>query len=199
MANSDRHLSDGKLVGIVFAAAVGFGIYSKTQSAALSAIAVSVAFIPTVVGSVLPDTDVKSSIPFRKAVKILSVAFVVYIIYITYSNWVLYLSLLRRWIGSLIPSSVPLSVIALILVCGVAYLVVDSIPTLIDKITGKHRGRTHNPVILLILFAAFAWVLWVKLPSLEVAGHQLRLLISTILPTALYLGTLTHIGRDKVS
>ena len=91
-----------------------------------------------------------------------------------------------------------MQVAALIPLGGLLLLTRLVTPRLIQTITGSHRTRTHNPLLLAIAAAVVAGLLWVTLPPLK-SIPLTRPHVAVGLPTAIYAGTLVHIGRDKIS
>lgn len=199
MPGSDRHIRDGVIVGGILTIVAAYFIYQQYRSIRLAAIGAGAAFFLIVIGSVLPDTDVKSSKPYRGVVKAGTAMAAVAVIYLAAENWQLYLATLRDRIGGLLPSGVPLPAIALILIGLTIPLLNRAVATGVDKATGSHRTRTHNPLILLGTAVSATGVLWILIERMTLFGFEIRPLLAVGVPATLFIGALVHIGRDKFS
>jgi len=197
MPGVDRHLRDGLIAGIIVFAVVGFLVFQQYQSLQLAALLGGSAGLFVALGALFPDIDIKSSKPYRWIVAAGTTAGAVVIGYLVLTNWQTYLGYLAAWVGGLIPRGVPLPVVGLA-AAGV------TIPALnvflakgIDKATGSHRGWTHSPAVLAGGTLISAAILWLYIPPITLFGVRLRPIIALGLPTALLVGALIHIGRDR--
>jgi hypothetical protein len=197
MPSIDRHLRDGLIAGILVFALVGFMVYQQYQSLRLAALLGGATGLLVVLGTLFPDTDIKSSKPYRWAVAAGTATGAVTIIVLLVANWKTYLGYLAAWIGGFIPTGVPLPVVGLAAV-GITIPALNLfLAKMIDKATGSHRGWTHSPSVLAGIALVSAAVLWLYIPPITLFDVEIRPIIDLGLPAALLLGALIHIGRDK--
>lgn len=199
MPGHDRHLRDGLILGVIAAAATAVLIYQFFGSVRLAVVSAPTAMVVLGAGTMIPDTDIKSSIPYKRLVQGIVGVVVLAGAYWLFNNWTAYLAMVSEWFGGFLPSGTPLPAVGLLLAGLMIPIVNYGVRLGIDKATGSHRTRTHSPVYLFAAVVFLAGVLWIQLPEIELFGFQLRPIISLGIPSMLYLGALVHIGRDKIS
>ena len=96
MADHTTHSRDGKIAGAVALPLTGYLVFNYLGSIRLAFLMGCIASAGIYVGSQLPDTDIQSSVPYRYAVRIGSLAGAGEIVYLAVTNWATYLTTIRR-------------------------------------------------------------------------------------------------------
>jgi len=198
MAGYDTHSRDGKFVGFLVAAVVGWFVYQSTTSLQLTGGAVAVTYATVWSGSQFPDTDIESSIPYRYATQVASLVALGAVGYIAYTNWATYLDVLDAFVGQYLPPLIPMWLVAIAVLVTVLPLTRPIAGQLISTVTGSHRTRTHSPLVLLALAGVLALALYLYLPPLPI-NSSYRPIVSATLPGLFALGAFVHITRDMLS
>ncbi|ERH09906.1 MAG: putative membrane-bound metal-dependent hydrolase (DUF457) [halophilic archaeon J07HX64] len=193
MPNYPTHARWGRIGAVLTALVVGAGLFAGFDSPPLAVGGALGAAVATFVGAVFPDIDHHRSIPRRKAVRWLRVLVVAGVASLVALNFESLVGFADTAVASTLDDPV---VPSEILVGGgtalVALASASSVEPTLDLVTGKHRGWTHNPLVMFVLTAVLAG--GVALLTAELPVDQ-RTAAVTVVAT-FFTGCLVHIGLD---
>ena len=166
MGGFDEHVRAGAIVAIVAAALTGIYAIKKGYTLRTIAILIGGVFTVLLIGSVIPDIDIHSSIPRRYLGKILIGTAVVGALFVSVQNpWIPRMVGLKL-VTALGLTELPVSVVgSSVLVVGLAAVAKGAGHSLDELLT--HRGITHT-VGFAVFFGGIALLLSRRSLSLEI-------------------------------